>query len=48
MLVYYETGGGYEGALHREKQIKEWEREWKIELIEKVNPEWRDLCGEIL
>jgi putative endonuclease len=48
MLVYYETGGDYEGALQREKQIKEWKRKWKIELIEKNNPEWRDLYEEIL
>jgi putative endonuclease len=37
-LVYYETEGDYESALQREKQIKE----WKIELIEKSNPEWID------
>jgi putative endonuclease len=48
LLVYYETNGSYEGALQREKQIKEWKRKWKIELIEKVNPTWRDLYGEIL
>jgi putative endonuclease len=47
-LVYYETGGDYEGALQREKRIKEWQRKWKIELIEKVNPEWRDLYEDIL
>lgn len=47
-LVYYETGGDYEGALQREKQIKEWKRSWKIELIERANPEWRDLYEEIL
>ncbi len=46
-LVYYETGGDYEGALLREKQMKEWKRKWKIELIEKKNPQWRDLYPEI-
>jgi putative endonuclease len=46
-LVYYETGGDYEGTLIREKQIKEWKRQWKIELIEKSNPEWRDLYEDI-
>ena len=48
LLVYYETGSDYEGVLQREKQIKEWKRRWKIELIEKVNPVWRDLYEDIL
>lgn len=48
MLVYYEAGGDYDGALQREKQIKEWKRSWKIELIESINPSWRDLYEEIL
>jgi putative endonuclease len=48
MLVYYETGGDYESTLQREKQIKEWKRNWKIALIEKGNPEWRDLYDDIL
>jgi putative endonuclease len=47
-LVYYETEGDYESALQREKQIKEWKRQWKIELIEKSNPEWIDLYENIL
>ncbi len=47
-LVYYETGGDYDGALQREKQIKEWKRLWKIELIERDNPEYRDLYADIL
>jgi len=47
-LVYYETGGDYDGALQREKQIKEWKRRWKIELIERDNPEWKDLYEDIL
>ncbi|MBI4188290.1 MAG: GIY-YIG nuclease family protein [Chloroflexi bacterium] len=47
-LVYYETGNDYDGALQREKQIKEWKRQWKIELIEKVNPEWRDIYEDIV
>ncbi|MDP2719597.1 MAG: hypothetical protein Q8P44_07195, partial [Dehalococcoidia bacterium] len=38
----------YEGTLQREKQIKEWKRRWKIELIERENPEWRDLYKDIL
>ncbi|MDZ4247139.1 MAG: GIY-YIG nuclease family protein, partial [Dehalococcoidia bacterium] len=45
---YYEPGSDYEGTLKREKQIKEWKRRWKIELIERENPEWRDLYKDIL
>ena len=37
-----------EEAILREKQLKKWERDWKIELIEKNNPYWRDLYPEIL
>lgn len=48
MLVYFEECGGREGAIQREKQIKEWKRQWKLELIESVNPQWRDLYEEIL
>jgi putative endonuclease len=48
MLVYYETGNDYNGTLQREKQIKEWHRKWKIELIEKHNPKWRDLYEDIV
>jgi putative endonuclease len=48
MLVYYELAGSYEGALLREKQIKEWKRKWKRELIEQNNPEWKDLYESIL
>jgi putative endonuclease len=48
MLVYFETGGDFKGALQREKQIKEWTRKWKIALIEKNNPNWKDLYDDIL
>jgi putative endonuclease len=48
MLVYYETSESYEGALQRERQIKEWKRQWKIELIENYNPAWNDLYESIL
>jgi putative endonuclease len=34
-------------AIEREKRMKKWNRRWKIELIEKNNPEWRDLWNEI-
>ena len=46
-LVYYESSEDYESSLQREKQIKEWKRHWKLELIEKVNPEWKDLYEQI-
>ena len=47
MLVYYEVLDSYEAALQREKQLKAWKRQWKLDLIEKSNPEWRDLYDEI-
>jgi putative endonuclease len=46
-LVWYEHHHFMEHAIHREKQIKEWKRQWKIEMIEKMNPDWRDLHDEI-
>lgn len=42
-LVYYEETGDINSALTREKRMKKWKRQWKIELIEKDNPEWKDL-----
>ena len=42
-LVYYERFGRIEAAIGREKQLKSWRRKWKAELVEGVNPEWRDL-----
>ncbi len=42
-LVYYEETQDVNAALQREKQLKKWNRKWKIALIEKVNPEWKDL-----
>jgi len=49
-LVYYETIGNPMAGIQREKQLKKWNRAWKIHLIEKYNPEWKDLFenGEIL
>ena len=43
ILVYYETHDTMESAINREKQIKKWNRQWKINLIIKDNPEWKDL-----
>jgi putative endonuclease len=42
-LVYYEQHNEVGKAITREKQIKRWKRNWKIELIEKTNPNWKDL-----
>ncbi|RJE71140.1 excinuclease ABC subunit C [Pseudoalteromonas sp. MSK9-3] len=42
-LVYFETHCDMYSAITREKQLKNWRREWKINLIEKVNPNWDDL-----
>jgi putative endonuclease len=42
-LVYFEEFEYIDKAIEREKQLKHWDRKWKIELIEAVNPEWQDL-----
>ena len=42
-LVYYEQTNDINSAIQREKQLKKWRRQWKIELIEKNNPNWDDL-----
>ena len=42
-LVYFETHPTASEAIRREKMLKRWKRQWKIELIEKDNPEWFDL-----
>ena len=47
-LVYFEQCDDYDSSLQREKQIKEWRRKWKLELIEKENPEWNDLYEKLL
>ena len=46
-LVWYEHWRTMEDAILREKRIKNWQRNWKIELIEKMNPNWRDLHDHI-
>lgn len=46
-LVWFEAHETMENAITREKQIKEWKRDWKIALIEKSNPEWRDLYADL-
>lgn len=47
-LVYFEQTTDVHAALVREKRLKAWKRQWKIELIEQNNPEWRDLYGDLL
>lgn len=47
MLVYFEAHKTMPAAITREKQIKKWNRQWKINLIEKENPRWRDLWEDI-
>ena len=46
-LVFYESTTYFQAAVTREKQLKKWNRKWKLELIEKFNPEWKDLFYEI-
>jgi putative endonuclease len=47
-LVYFERHEEMNAAIAREKQIKKWNRTWKLELIEKNNPEWKDLYESII
>ena len=47
-LVWYKRHDRVELAIAREKQIKKWEREWKLRLIEAQNPEWEDLVDDYL
>jgi len=46
-LVYYEETNDIHCATEREKRIKKWNRQWKINLIEKLNPNWNDLYDEL-
>lgn len=46
-LVWFETTPSIEAAIHREKQLKNWKREWKVAMIEKSNPKWRDLYATL-
>ena len=47
-LVYYEMTNDVKSAIEREKRLKKWNRKWKLELIEKMNPQWRDLYDELV
>ena len=46
-LVWYEVAATPLTAITRDKQLKKWNRAWKLQLIEKMNPEWKDLYDEI-
>ncbi|NMG77105.1 GIY-YIG nuclease family protein [Aromatoleum diolicum] len=48
VLVHYEQHASMEAAITREKQLKKWNRAWKLRLIEDRNPDWRDLWPEII
>ena len=48
MLVWYEVHETRHAAFVRERQIKEWKRLWKLELIERANPGWVDLWDQVL
>ncbi|MBI5755488.1 MAG: GIY-YIG nuclease family protein [Nitrospirae bacterium] len=47
-LVYFEITEDITSAISREKQLKKWNRAWKIALLEKNNPEWRDLYCDLI
>src|SRR5690242_8794020 len=48
MLVYFEEFGEIGAAIQRETSLKRWNRKWKLDLIEKTNPEWVDLYERLL
>ena len=47
MLVWYELHESRETAFSRERQLKKWNRSWKLNLIEESNPAWRDLWDDL-
>ena len=47
-LVWFELHETMESAIKREKSMKEWKRAWKLELIEQMNPQWRDLSDQLM
>ncbi len=47
-LVYFEVFNLVEDAILREKRLKKWNRQWKIDLIEKANPNWNDLYQQLV
>jgi putative endonuclease len=47
-LVWFEFHEDFPSAIRREKQLKKWSRAWKLELVERHNPDWRDLWEDLL
>jgi len=47
-LVWYEQHDNAESAIRREKQVKKWDREWKVRMLEEQNPYWNDLYPQIV
>ena len=47
-LVWFELHADFPSAIHRETQLKRWNRAWKVELIEQINPDWRDLWEDLI
>ena len=47
-LVYYEEHGDVHEAIAREKLVKKWRRDWKLRMIERLNPEWKDLYDDLV
>lgn len=47
-LVWFDSTPSIEAAIHREKLLKDWKRSWKVALIEKSNPGWRDLYEDLM
>ena len=47
-LVYYEMHSDMLSAISREKQLKKWKRAWKLAIIERTNPDWRDLWADLI
>ncbi|HEY1979810.1 MAG TPA: GIY-YIG nuclease family protein [Xanthobacteraceae bacterium] len=47
-LVWYELHESREAAFTRERQLKKWNRSWKLQMIEQLNPQWRDLFDEVM
>jgi putative endonuclease len=48
LLAWYELHGTMDTAILREKQLKKWNREWKLRLVHESNPDWRDLWDDIV
>ncbi|MGN6747996.1 MAG: GIY-YIG nuclease family protein [Xanthobacteraceae bacterium] len=48
ILVWYEVHDSRESAFQRERQLKKWNRTWKLALIERTNPKWKDLANQLV